>query len=100
MLISDWSSDVCSSDLSSSCALTCTVEARPAHHGASARLAAAARAMLVEAAWAAAKAAGTLHAVFVRIRAKRSIVFGRQSLIRGEGAQADASAWPGPASPH
>jgi transposase len=40
-----------------------------------------ARAMLVEAAWAAAKAPGPLHAFFVRIRAKR-------------GHQIAAVAWP------
>jgi transposase len=43
-----------------------------AHHGRISKIGRShARAMLVEAAWAAAKAAGPLHAFFVRIRAKR-----------------------------
>ncbi|MGK9230870.1 IS110 family transposase [Inquilinus limosus] len=43
-----------------------------AHHGRISKISRShARAMLVEAAWAAAKAAGPLHAFFVRIRAKR-----------------------------
>jgi transposase len=44
----------------------------PAHHGRISKVGRShARAMLVEAAWAAAKAPGPLHAFFVRIRAKR-----------------------------
>jgi len=44
----------------------------PAHHGRISKIGRShARAMLVEAAWAAAKAPGPLHAFFVRIRAKR-----------------------------
>jgi transposase len=44
----------------------------PAHHGRISKVGRShARAMLVEAAWTAAKAAGPLHAFFVRIRAKR-----------------------------
>lgn len=44
----------------------------PAHHGRISKVSRShARAMLVEAAWAAAKAPGPLHAFFVRIRAKR-----------------------------
>ena len=43
-----------------------------AHHGRISKVGRShARAMLVEAAWAAAKAAGPLHAFFVRIRARR-----------------------------
>src|SRR3546814_8564837 len=59
MRISDWSSDVCSSDLRSH-----------------------ARAMLVEAAWAAAKTPGPLHAFFVRVRAKRGHQIAAVALAR------------------
>jgi transposase len=55
-----------------------------AHHGRISKVGRShARAMLVEAAWAAAKAPGPLHAFFVRIRAKRGAIRSPPSRWRG-----------------
>ncbi|WP_420914315.1 transposase [Acidiphilium multivorum] len=54
-----------------------------AHHGRISKVGRShARAMLVEAAWAAAKAPGPLHAFFVRIRAKRGLQIAAVALAR------------------
>src|SRR3546814_9497960 len=55
----------------------------PAHHGRISKVGRShARAMLVEAAWAAAKTPGPLHAFFVRVRAKRGHQIAAVALAR------------------